>query len=1151
MKFKKSLLLCFAILSVAAQAGDASSLIDYQLYRDFAMNRGQFKVGATNIKIPRKDGTFKEIKFVMPDFSSTDSTARGTLLDPGYIGGVRHNSGLKNLTFGEKAGDMYKIIDRNNHSQWDLHAPRLNKLVTEVPTLKVAKNPKVSDYEVFVRVGSGRQQVVNEKGEVSWISGSYQYLTGGIISADQMNPDWTVNDRGNNFNSNAVPSSPLPTNINLGDSGSPLLGLNKKTGKWEVVGFATAIGNGKSYYATFSEDFLLEKMAEDTLVFETKGTEEIIWGKANINNGNKGNGTISQGENSLTWNGLKNNVAPSRLTDDEFNHGKNIVFSGEDGTIKLEDSVSQGAGKLHFKGNYTVTSDNKNNYWFGAGVQVDEGKTVLWQIKGVKGDELHKVGEGTLHINGIGKNEGYLNIGDGLVILDQQADEHGNVQAFNSIKIVSGRGTVKLTDDKQIDSSKIKFGFRGGRLDLNGTTIGFTDINAADEGARIVNHNTDKKSIVNIDTFNFKRHSSIFHGVFGEFDENKPNGELDINIGGTQIIGKSFAVTGGANLNGDINVTSGNTTLILAGSRELHAGENIKETRLNGDFSTSKFKFNNINLTKDSNFHGGIYSIIEGNINGEGKNNVVLGYVAGESKYIYDETQDTWTQTAVETTLNSKKFEEVTTSFRGNIDLKDNSNLKVGYSHVFSDVNLDNSSANFKTSILTGSINGVNNDVTFKDSYWQLTGDSSVRSLKLDKSRIALRGNTLTKGESFGGLEIENYSGNGGVLFNVDIENGKSDKLNIKNGKGQLEIEVNNTGDIIYGNNIVLGSVEKGDIKLTSVNGDNYTDFGAVRAEIGLEDSNIKLNVGNKLVKNTASDMSNAGLSNFAAKTSLIKSQKSLIEESLTNMTQNNFISGIMYKGNYSESKFESDNFREFEQSTINHGVGIESNRMLNNNWNLYTGLAFLYGKSNLDYFGDYSGDMETYSGNIYGKLKNNDGFYVKGMLGVNYILDKINEEKFDNYSLTFGAGAGVEKTYDGIDIQFGTNLNLYYLSGESYSLKDSFGVSYLIDNKEAYVMEINPEARIAKSFELGQDKKLSLYSGLGYEYNFYINNDGADITVDGLNGKSGVVENGAIFKAGIETQIKDFTVGIEGKYLSGNDNSEKLTGTLKLEMKF
>lgn len=89
-------------------------------------------------------------------------------------------------------------------------------------------------------------------------------------------------------------------------------------------------------------------------------------------------------------------------------------------------------------------------------------------------------------------------MGDGTVILKQQADANNKVKAFSQVGIVSGRSTVVLNDDKQVDPNSIYFGFRGGRLDLNGNSLTFDHIRNIDDGARIVNHNTSKTSTVTI-----------------------------------------------------------------------------------------------------------------------------------------------------------------------------------------------------------------------------------------------------------------------------------------------------------------------------------------------------------------------------------------------------------------------------------------------------------------------------------------------------------------------------------------------------------------------------------------------------------------------------------------------------------------------------
>ncbi len=55
-----------------------------------------------------------------------------------------------------------------------------------------------------------------------------------------------------------------------------------------------------------------------------------------------------------------------------------------------------------------------------------------------------------------------------------------------------------MNDDKQFDTDKFYFGFRGGRLDLNGHSLTFKRIQNTDEGAMIVNHNTTQVANITI-----------------------------------------------------------------------------------------------------------------------------------------------------------------------------------------------------------------------------------------------------------------------------------------------------------------------------------------------------------------------------------------------------------------------------------------------------------------------------------------------------------------------------------------------------------------------------------------------------------------------------------------------------------------------------
>ena len=93
-----------------------------------------FRPGATNIAIYNKQGELVGTleKAAMPDFSSVNSgSGVATLINPQYIASVKHNGGYTNVSFGY-GESRYNIVDRNNAPSLDFHAPRLDKLVTEV-----------------------------------------------------------------------------------------------------------------------------------------------------------------------------------------------------------------------------------------------------------------------------------------------------------------------------------------------------------------------------------------------------------------------------------------------------------------------------------------------------------------------------------------------------------------------------------------------------------------------------------------------------------------------------------------------------------------------------------------------------------------------------------------------------------------------------------------------------------------------------------------------------------------------------------------------------------------------------------------------------------------------------------------------------------
>lgn len=291
----------------------------------------------------------------------------------------------------------------------------------------------------------------------------------------------------------------------LGDSGSPLFAFDKQKNQWVFLGtYDYWAGYGKKSWQEwniYKKEFA-DKIKQHDNAGIVKGNGEHHW-KTTGTNSHIGSTAVR----------LANNEG-------DANNGQNVTFE-DNGTLVLDQNINQGAGGLFFKGDYTVKGANNDITWLGAGIDVADGKKVVWQVKNPNGDRLAKIGKGTLEINGTGVNQGQLKVGDGTVILNQQADADKKVQAFSQVGIVSGRGTLVLNSSNQINPDNLYFGFRGGRLDANGNDLTFEHIRNVDEGARIVNHNTGHASTITLTGKSLitNPNSLSVHSIQNDYDE--------------------------------------------------------------------------------------------------------------------------------------------------------------------------------------------------------------------------------------------------------------------------------------------------------------------------------------------------------------------------------------------------------------------------------------------------------------------------------------------------------------------------------------------------------------------------------------------------------------------------------------------------------
>lgn len=522
--------------------------VDYQIFRDFAENKGKFSVGATNVEVRDKNnhslGSALPNGIPMIDFSVVDVNKRiGTLVDPQYIVSVKHaHEHINDFYFGHYNGhrdvsddeNKYSVVTQNNvnsSEKWnvnkrldDYNMPRLNKFVTEVapttPTLAGDDLETYKDkekYPSFVRVGAGRQLVYekgsrhvegNEHGEdLKDLSAAYNYAIGGTPYKD-INIDPSQSKKGligfgdsrkADLDAKTLLSQDPLTNYGvLGDSGSPLFAFDKQQNKWIFIGpYTYWAGYGKKSWQEwniYKKDFADNIKNRDNAKPVPFSSAEYHW--TTTDNSSQ----IKNTQNTISVE-LPNSNTPlvNYQKKENENTGQNVIFEGNGNsknTLVLENNINQGAGGLFFKGNYEVKGKTDDITWVGGGISVEEGKTVTWKVHNPQSDRLAKIGKGTLIVNGKGDNKGSLKVGDGTVVLKQQTTK--GQHAFASVGIVSGRSTVVLNDDKQVDPNSIYFGFRGGRLDANGNNLTFEHIRNIDDGARLVNHNMTNASNITI-----------------------------------------------------------------------------------------------------------------------------------------------------------------------------------------------------------------------------------------------------------------------------------------------------------------------------------------------------------------------------------------------------------------------------------------------------------------------------------------------------------------------------------------------------------------------------------------------------------------------------------------------------------------------------
>ena len=621
----------FAMLSLALAVQNAyanapnTTNFWYRDFLDFAQNKGIFKPGTTGIQITRKDGTKLTLpNLPMPDFSPVSSKGMTTSIGGAYTVTAKHTEDKywengrpthHAIAKQQWGNTVYEWVGRKTHGK-DFSTQRLNKFVVETEGFDegVDVTPDNAGWKklkerygidingqrevIIFRAGTGHA-LLKKNGQNIKLGVVFEptLLTGSIVRLEKWGHAWSDWVQGKQDFVNLTTE---------GDSGSALIVYDNIKKKWVILG--TLLGNdalNRSIYNQWHQPTIDALKNEYTAKVELNGkTGQFV------------DGNLFTVEGSST------------------SHNRKDLSLIGGGTLTLSKDLDMGIGGLIFDKGHNYEVNGEKFSFKGAGVDIGEGSTVEWNVKGNPSDNLHKIGKGTLKVNVSQGNR--LKVGNGTVELNAQ-------QAFNAIYVTSGKATVKLTHQDALNKDNyggIYFAKNGGTLDLNGYNFESQKIAANDIGAHITNSNSSTKSTVRIKTTD----KYIYHGQL--------SGNLDLEYKHAQKPNNGVLVLdGGTDIKGDI--TFDNAKAVMQGHATTHAiykntqctwpsGCAAPEHHINNserpdankydkgymisntpssfdqpDWETRRYRFGTLNL-KDSELQVGRNSIIEGNIVAQG-----------------------------------------------------------------------------------------------------------------------------------------------------------------------------------------------------------------------------------------------------------------------------------------------------------------------------------------------------------------------------------------------------------------------------------------------------------------------------------------------------------------------------------------------------
>jgi len=300
----------------------------------------------------------------------------------------------------------------------------------------------------------------------------------------------------------------------------------------------------------------------------------------------------------------------------------------------------------------------------------------------------------------------------------------------------------------------------------------------------------DKQKVVGnaVAKENAKKRLDTFSGFLGEYDSQRYNGALTFNYNPNHH-NSVLVLNGGTNLNGNLNVSAGH--LVLSGIPTPHAYDHLnkKEVIDENSWINRQFKAREFNVSGNAKLESSSnVSLLEGNFNARHQAQIQLGFTQGKSSECIRASYTGYTTCSDNKTLGRLAFDRMpVTVVRGNVDLKDNSQLNLGKAH------------------LVGRINAMPmTQIRLQpNSQWTLNGNSAVGNLDLlPNSQITLNTGYDDLNKDYRGwvqfneLTINGkLTGNGHFRFLTNVAERRGDHITVNGlASGSYILSVKNTG---------------------------------------------------------------------------------------------------------------------------------------------------------------------------------------------------------------------------------------------------------------------------------------------------------------------------------------------------------------------